>query len=102
MYGFHYIDAYYKTASGLVVRNNLDQFKSGTNFIFRTYNLHDRSLYPYIPIVYSCGMYNVLGDGLYRTILLFDTTGFSSNNIYFARLIGDDEVKWYTIPTTEL
>lgn len=70
--------------------------------MFRVYNLHDRSLYPYIPVTYASGFYNILGDGLYRTIFLFDETGMSKNNIYFARLIGDDEVKWYTVPTTEL
>ncbi len=99
--GFHFVDAYYKTGAGTVIRNNLDQFRGGTDFMFRVYNLHDRTIYPNIPVTYGWGIYTNLRDGSNRTILLFDQTAYSGNNIYFARLAGDDEVKWYTIPTTE-
>ena len=102
MSGFRFVDAYYKTGNGAVICNNLDQFRCGTDFIFRVYNLHDRTIYPNIPVVYGWGIYTNLRDGLHRTILLFDETGYSGNNIYFARLISNDEVKWYTIPTTEV
>lgn len=100
--GFKYITVYKNTPDGIV--NNLEQFKCKTPFLFICYNLTDRTLYPHIPVTYSSGIYNVLGDGIYRTILLFDTANLNSspNNIYFARLKGDDEVKWYTVPTSEL
>lgn len=99
--GFRCVTVYYKTATGTVIADNLDQFKGSKPFIFNGYNLHDRSLYPYIPVIYPAGIYNVSVDKKYRTILLADSVSTNDNNIYFARLFLD-EAKWYKIPMTEL